>query len=116
MAAKLRLFSVKKCENKLSDQELKIYELIKRRRLQILVHSCIYYELNQNIISDATFNSWSKQLVDLQNKYPEISKKVKFYEDFKDFDGSTGFNLPYDDIDVISRATSLLKYKEKTNE
>lgn len=38
-------------------EKLKIAELILQRRLQMLVHSYIYYELNDNIISDST---WSK--------------------------------------------------------
>ena len=34
-----------------------ISELIKRRRLQILIHSCIYYEFNQNLITDIQWST-----------------------------------------------------------
>ena len=86
-----------------------ISEKIQQRRLQILVHSCIYYELNDSIISDATWNKWANELVQLQNENPEISKQVKYSKEFKDFDGSTGFNLPTKDIWVIGTAKYLLK-------
>lgn len=36
-----------------------IAELIHRRREQMLVHSYIYYQLNDNIIDD---NTWSKRV------------------------------------------------------
>ena len=37
--------------------DLIIAEKIKRRRLQLLVNSCIYYNMDNNIISDA---QWDK--------------------------------------------------------
>lgn len=60
-----------------------IKDLIKRRRLQMLVHSYIYYKLNDNIISNATFDMWAEELIDLQEKYPEISKEVELYDIFQ---------------------------------
>ena len=71
-----------------------IEDLILRRRLQILVHSYLYYEMNTNIISDKQFDKWALELVKLQRDYPDIAKKVQYAEDFSDFDGSTGFDLP----------------------
>ena len=73
---------------------LQIAEKIQRRRYQLLVHSCIYYELNRNIISDDTWNSWSQELVLLQQQYPDISEQVTLHKYFKDWDGSTGAFLP----------------------
>ena len=43
-----------------------IEEKIKQRRLQILVHSFIYYDLNENIISDDKWSQWAKELVFLK--------------------------------------------------
>ncbi len=111
MGAQLKLFDIK--ETKLTPKETKIKELIQRRRLQLLVHSCIYYRLNQNIISDTTFDMWSKELVELQNKYPKISKLVYYYEDFKDFDGSSGFDLPYAEPWILKKAQQLLEYEKE---
>jgi NAD-dependent DNA ligase len=76
----------------LSNDEIKA--LIKRRRRQLIVHSFGYYRMNDNIIDDHTFDRWSMELVELQEKYPELAKEVEYHEYFKDFDGSTGFDLP----------------------
>ena len=88
-----------------------IRELIKRRRFQVLVHSFIYYRLNDNIISNETFNQWALELIDLQSLYPEISKEVELYNAFCSFTnvGDAAF-LPLDgDAQLESRATQLLK-------
>lgn len=88
-------------------EQLKIAELILQRRLQMLVHSYIYYELNDNIISDSTWSKWAVELADLQNKYPEIAKTVEWAEAFKDWDGSTGAFLPLQNEWVITKAYQL---------
>lgn len=74
-------------------QDIKILELIKRRRRQLVVHSIIYYRLNDSIITDKQFDMWARELVKLQKEYPDLSKEVELYEDFQDWDGTTGFNL-----------------------
>lgn len=80
------------------------------------MHSFLYYQLNENIIDDHTFDYWSKELVELQEKYPDIADECVYAEEFKSFDGSSGFDLPYGDPDIQSRARHLLKYhKEKTS-
>lgn len=88
-----------------------IVEKIKQRRLQILVHSCIYYVFDTNIISDAQWNTWAKELVELQRDYPAESKKAIRYDEFEKFDGSTGFDLPVNDEWVMNKAVELLEYK-----
>lgn len=87
-----------------------IEEKIQQRRLQMLVHSYIYYELDDNIIPDSKWSQWAMELVDLQKKYPKESKKVQYYDVFKDFDGSSGFDLPYNDTKIIAIAHKLLSY------
>ena len=81
-----------------------VRSLILRRRLQILVHSCIYYELNDNIIPDSTWSAWAEELAKLQKQYPKIAERVDYAKEFKDFDGSTGFNLPTRNPEVMSVA------------
>ena len=93
--------------------ELKIAEKIQQRRYQLLVHSCIYYHLNQNIVSDAIWNEWSEELVDLQTKYPNIASKVTLHEYFNDWDGSTGAFLPITKPWVIDIATKLVKPEQE---
>lgn len=90
-------------------EELKIADLIQRRRLQLLIHSCIYYELNSNILADKEWDAWARELVKLQAEYPHISEKVCLYEEFKDWDASTGAFLPIRSIEVKSRADYILR-------
>ena len=92
---------------------MNIEELINRRRRQLTVHSFLYYQLNTNIISDSTFDAWSKSLVDLQTKYPEIAAKCVYAAEFEEFDGSTGFNLPYHYPEIQSTGHKLLKIARK---
>ena len=86
---------------------------IKQRRLQILVHSCIYYDLGDSIVSDAKWQQWSNELLQLQKDYPQIADKVIYAQDFKTFDGTTGYNLPYRSGRIVAKAVQLLKYKER---
>lgn len=88
-----------------------IAELINRRRRQILVHSVIYYRMNNNLVSDHQWADWARELCELQEKYPEIAAECVYADDFVDFDGSTGFNLPLDDSWAINKASFLLKHK-----
>lgn len=91
-----------------------IAELINRRRRQILVHSIIYYRMNENIISDAKWSEWAFELAELQRKYPEIAKNCFRAEEFKNFDGSSGFNLPLDDAWAVNKARQLLRMEKQT--
>ena len=92
-----------------SGEELKIAEKIQQRRYQMLIHSCIYYKLSSNYISDHQWNEWAHELADLQNQYPDISKEVTLYEYFTDWDGSSGAFLPLDLPWVIQKAQKLLQ-------
>lgn len=74
-----------------------IMDLINKRRRQILVHSIIYYQYNDNLISDAKWSEWAKELYDLQIQYPDIADICVMAKEFKNFDPSTGFDLPLDD-------------------
>ena len=93
-----------------SGEELKIAEKIQQRRYQMLIHSCIYYKLNDNYISDQKWNEWAHELADLQTEYPSISKQVTLYEYFEDWDGSSGAFLPLDLPWVIAKAKAFLNY------
>ena len=90
-----------------------IAELINRRRRQILVHSVIYYRMNDNLITDAQWAQWAVELEDLQNRYPDIAAKCPYAEEFKGFDHSTGYNLPLDDSWAVNKARQLLAWKVK---
>ena len=86
-----------------------IKALILRRRLQVWVHSMIYYNLNANIVSDAVWSRWAEDLECLQTMYPELAAQVEYAEVFEGFDHSTGANLPDDNEQINSKAAYLLK-------
>lgn len=89
-----------------------VTEKIQQRRYQILVHSYLYYKLGDTVIDDHTFDRWASELVELQNQYPENSREANYYNEFKDFDGSSGFDLPYDMPNIQVTSSLLLNNKE----
>ena len=61
----------------------------------ILIHSYIYYELNNSIWNDSHFDEVAKQLTIMQNNFSKnwIKNKTQYGYAFYDFDGTTGFDL-----------------------
>lgn len=59
---------------------------------QIIIHSIIYYELNDSVITDKQFDILCKQLLELENETNNYNETEYFYV-FKDFTGETGFYL-----------------------
>lgn len=84
--------------------------LILRRRLQILVHSNLYYRKDISLVPDSTFDSWCRELVELQTSFPNIASRVDYHNHFKDFTGETGMDLPYL-LPEIEAKVELLLYK-----
>lgn len=93
-------------------EDLKVAELILRRRLQMLVHSYLYYELDQSILTDWQWGQWAQELDDLQKQHPDIAEKVWWHEDFADFGGYTGAFLPLRGPWVRAKAKYLLMMHE----
>jgi hypothetical protein len=89
-------------------REEELLVIIERRRRQLLVHSCIYYHMDRNLISDKQWDMWAYELAELQATYLELAKKGVFAEAFEGFDGTTGFDLPITDPWVVRKATYLL--------
>lgn len=66
----------------------------------ILVHSFIYYELNENIATDFQYDANARQLAELKKEHPEEFTKSRYYDIFHDYcseeDGTvntSGFDL-----------------------
>ena len=91
----------------------RIAELITRRRRQILVHSVIYYEMNDNLIPDSQWVSWANELYELQKQYPELARTGPYAKAFENFDPSTGYNLPLNDPWAVNKARQLLAWKDR---
>lgn len=61
---------------------------------RIIVYSYIYYECNQNLVSDREYDAKSKELVALKETYPDLWKTSEYYSQFgDDYNGATGFTL-----------------------
>ena len=90
--------------------------LIRRRWLQIWIHSFIYYKMGTSIISDTMWDKWARELVDLKAKYPNEAKSIKHYDIFADFDGSTGFIIASKATpNLIKKAIQLVEYYRENN-
>jgi hypothetical protein len=65
----------------------------------IIIHSHIYYDMDNNLISDKKYDEVSRLLVSYKEKYPEEWKNSMYYKQFGDeYTGATGMGL-YDDLD-----------------
>jgi hypothetical protein len=86
---------------------------IRQRRMQVLVHSYLYYQLDTSIISDHTFDRWCNELVQLTEQYPEEASQVIYHKEFEGFDGSTGCDLPFSYPHIQSIGNKILKYHKR---
>lgn len=86
---------------------------INQRRRQILVHSVIYYMMDDSIIPDTTWAQWATELEELQKQYPDIAEQCVYADAFRGFDHSTGFNLPLHDEWATRKARQLLARRKK---
>ena len=95
----------------------------KLNRLQrmVLLHSIIYYDLNESVISDDYYNKLARLLAKKVEQYKDkpVFKKTMYGYVFKDYtSGSTGFDLAhklktpdYNYLEIL--ATHIIKrYKE----
>lgn len=90
-----------------------IQALINQRRRQVLVHSIIYYILDDSIITDAKWTQWATELEELQKQYPDIAEQCVYADEFRGFDHSSGFDLPLHDEWATRKAMQLLKWRKK---
>lgn len=98
---------------KVNEEKERIIALIRRRRRQILVHSCLYYKLNTNIISDEEFDKWCKELRELHQKYPQYMKINCYDAAFAKWGGFSGFDLPIGEPAILRVAYRLLNVKQE---
>jgi len=92
-----------------------IPEKIRQRRSQMLVHSCLYYDMDESIIDDHTWQRWADELAELQNEHPKHCKIDFFDEEFQGWDGTSGYHLPLRNPWVRSKSSQILDYNEKNS-
>ena len=96
-----------------NNAELTQRYLINYWRWYIVIHSCIYYELNDSVITDAEWDEAAKKLVKITKRTPQIAEECVFAKEFKDFDGSTGYHLPLKNERVLAKARLLIEQRNK---
>lgn len=91
-----------------------IKEYIHRKRRQMIIHSIIYYRMDENVITDDTWQCWANELAAVQKHYP-YHCNIGFHDElFKGWDGSTGMHLDLQEyygvaLEVIRIANSYQK-------
>lgn len=85
-----------------------IEEKIRQRRSQMLIHSHIYYEMDDNIVDDHTWQAWADELAQLQDENPDKCKLGFFDEHFEGWNGSSGAFLPLRDPWVVNKARYIM--------
>ena len=77
--------------------ELSTQDYINFLQRFIIVHSYIYYELDDNVISDKEYDARARELVKYKNEYPELWLSSEYCKQFgDDYNGATGFTLYHD--------------------
>lgn len=67
---------------------------IERYQQLFLVHSFLYYKLNESIISDEQYDQWCRVLLNLQRSHPDEARVSRYWELCKDLDDScSGFYI-----------------------
>ena len=89
-ANKNQIIDFSKCPSLYWSNTTKVSYLQRR----IIIHSIIYYELGNSVITDKQFDILSNQLMEMQNElsYKEF-RETTYYYALHDFDGTTGFHI-----------------------
>ena len=85
-------------------------EVINRLRRQMVVHSYIYYRLDQILISDDEWQERAERLAKLQEEHG--TKHGYLDKVFEFWDGTTGMHLPCG-ADEHARALAIIKVTEE---
>lgn len=92
----------------LSNHCLPVQEYIDWLQRYIIVHSYIYYNNDDNVISDMKYDAKAKELAALKEAYPEKWKNSEYYEQFgDDYTGVTGFGI-FENLS--ERQQNIIKY------
>lgn len=80
----------------------------------ILFHSYVYYELNDNIVSDTVYDKNAHILAKAIKKYPRSFSKSRYKRFFENFDGNTGMDL-VEKIKKSDKLVNMLEFDYKIN-
>lgn len=91
------------------DHSTVIGRVIHLRRL-LMVHSYLYYGLDDPVVSDDRWQSWANDLVELQDLVGWAHGFYDYY--FEDWTGATGMHLPQDEY-VQRVAERIRRYQQR---
>jgi NAD-dependent DNA ligase len=94
-----------------NDDEIKAK--IRQRRAQMLIHSCIYYELDDSIVSDHRWQNWADELEKMQSDNPDCCNIGFFDSEFANWTGATGNHLPHRHPWVLSKSRYIIDLHRK---
>lgn len=81
----------------------------------MLIHSCLYYELDESIVSDHKWQEWADELEKLQREHPQDCKIGFFDREFYDWSGTTGAHLNHRHPWTMAKAKRILEYHRGNN-
>lgn len=91
---------------------------LERKQRQLIVHSFIYYVLDENIWYDVEYDRLAIEVENQKNKGEW--KNSKFYSVFKDYTSATGLNLTHHGahgndyyFHFLTKATRLIEQHEE---
>ena len=87
-------------------------EIILQRRKQMAVHSCLYYMMDESIVSDDQWQRWADELERLQQAHPECMKIGFMDSEFRDWTGATGAHLNHRHPWTYAKAQRVLEYHQ----
>lgn len=87
-----------------------LVERVKMLRSAMLIHSYIYYSLDDSIITDHEWQQRADELVELQ---AQLFMPIGWYDAaFADWTGATGAHLPFD-LWVTGKAAYIMRLCER---
>ena len=78
-----------------SIEEMPINDQMDLLAREMIVYSIIYYDLDDNIISDKEYDTKARKLYKLCQENPDIIPQCQYKDILKDFVPDTGFDLKY---------------------
>lgn len=87
-----------------------ISNLIDNLRRWISLHSFLYYQKNEPVVSDEAWDRKARKLARVQHTHGYDAGSWQ-NEAFEDFTGDTGFHLPFTD-EIRQKATELIENQE----
>lgn len=87
-------------------------DIAHQRMQQVLVHSCIYYDYNTNIVPDWQYDNWGNELIDIITKHPNVIQELPYGYMFSTYTTCcSGYDLPFRHPLIRSKAERLLKLR-----